>query len=195
MHAVVKHRRMSLPLVTVVASGLLLAGCSSGTTTPASTSAGSQTSASAQVLPVAEDPITNSSTEPGLTISSVLVENNVNPDTNKDAADHLEIALENALTTPLSGVEVFYTIDDPTTGESESYYTDLGPDFSIPAGGERTVHFDDTGAPDHYPVNAYSLYATSTDALTITVEVSAGGVAVQTATVNKDAGGAENPDE
>ena len=69
-----------------------------------------------------------------------------------------------------------------------------GADFTIPAGGNRTAHFDDTGAPDHYPVNKYSLYYTDTNALDVTVTVSAQGVKVQTATITKDEGGAEVAD-
>jgi hypothetical protein len=56
------------------------------------------------------------------------------------------------------------------------------------------AHFDNTGATDHFPVNKYSLYATSVNALDVEVIVSADGAAVQTATIQKDAGGAETPD-
>ena len=61
--------------------------------------------------------------------------------------------------------------------------------------GTRIAHFDNTGATDHFPVNKFSLYSTSKNAMDVTVIVSAEGAAVQTATVKKDAGGAENPDE
>ena len=56
------------------------------------------------------------------------------------------------------------------------------------------IHFDNTGAPDHFAVNDFSLYATSANALDVTVEVSAADAAVQTASVQKDAGGAETAD-
>ena len=64
----------------------------------------------------------------------------------------------------------------------------------IPAGGSRVIHFDSTGTPDHFPVNKFSLYYTSINQLDVTVEVSATGAAVQTTTLQKDAGGAEVPD-
>lgn len=196
MLSTTRPRRVVVPLASLAIAGLLLAGCSA-TTTPPTGDAGTagSTSSAITVLPVPSDPIVNASTQEGLTISSVLVENNVDPATGKDAPDHLEIALANSLTTPLSTVEVYYTFTDPSTGDTEGYYADLGPGFTVPAGGERIVHFDGATGADHFPVNPYSLYATSTNALDVTVEVSAGGVAVQHAAVAKDAGGAENPDE
>lgn len=180
-----------------LAAGIALAACggSSANTSSGDAPAGTSTGRSSQVLPVTDNPITNTSTVEALKIDSVLVENNVDPTTGKDAADHLEIALSNTGSSALSNVEVFSTFTDPTAGTAESYYTRLPGSFTIPAGGSRIVHFDDTGAADHFPVNKYSLYATSTNALDVSVTVSADGVAVQTATVQRDAGGAENPGE
>jgi hypothetical protein len=146
------------------------------------------------VLPVASNPITNTSTEPGLKIEQVLVENNVNPATGKDAPDHLEIALRNESDQEMSEFEVYYEITDLTTSAKEGYFSKL-EGFTIPAGGERIVHFDDTGEPDHYPVNKFSLYHLSMNELQVDVTVSATGFAPQTASVKKDAGGDENPDE
>ena len=146
------------------------------------------------VLPVASNPISNTSTEPGLKIEQVLVENNVNPATGKDAPDHLEIALRNESDKEMSGFEVYYQITDLTTGAKEGYHSKLDG-FTIPAGGERVVHFDDTGEPDHYPDNKFSLYHLSRNAMQFDVTVSATGFAPQTASVKKDAGGDENPDE
>jgi hypothetical protein len=146
------------------------------------------------VLPVASNPISNTSTEPGLKIEKVLVEDNVNPATGKDAADHLEIALRNESDQEMSGFEVYYQITDLTTDAKEGYYSKL-EGFTIPAGGERAVHFDDTGEPDHYPDNKFSLFHLSRNAMQFDVTVSATGFAPQTASVKKDAGGDENPDE
>jgi len=156
------------------------------TTTNGSTSGG-------QVLPVTDNPITNAATATVLAIDSVLVENNVD-DAGQAVDDHLEITLSNSGSTDLSNVEVFTTYTDPTTDTTESYYTKLPSSFAVPAGGTRVAHFDNTGAPDHFPANKYSLYATSVNALDVEVIVSADGAAVQTATIQKDAGGAETPD-
>ncbi len=159
-----------------------------------SESASSPEASDGPVLPVTANPISNDATEPGLTIEQVLVENNVNPATNKDAPDHLEIALRNESQQELSGFEVYYEITDLTTGAKEGYYSKL-EGFTIPAGGTRVVHFDNSGEEDHFPVNEFSLYHLSMSELQVDVMVSAAGVAPQTASVKKDAGGDENPDE
>lgn len=143
------------------------------------------------VLPVRGDPITNGSTNGGLKLDSVQVENNVDP-ANRPVSDHIEVTAENTTASPLGGFEVFYTVRDPRAGLSESYYAKLPAAFMIGPGSKRTISFDNTGAPDHFPVNKFGLYYTSKDALDIKVEVSASGVAVQTISAHKAAGGAEN---
>uniref|UniRef100_UPI00286EA0D5 hypothetical protein n=1 Tax=Nocardioides sp. TaxID=35761 RepID=UPI00286EA0D5 len=85
-------------------------------------------------------------------------------------------------------------ITDPKTSDTESYYAKLPTDFAIAGGDNRVIHFDYTGGSDHVPVNQYSLYYTDPNALDLTVEVSATDSAPQTATVAKDAGGAEEAD-
>jgi len=160
---------------------------------PAGTDPGSTAPSGGPVLPVAANPIRNTSTVQALKIDSVLVENNVDS-TGKAASDHLEIALTNTGTTELTAFEVFYTFTDPTTNVTESYYAKLPADFTIPAGGQRTAHFDNTSAPDHFPVNEFSLYYTDTNALDVTVTVSATDTATQTTTLQKDAGGPETAD-
>ena len=160
---------------------------------PAGTDPGSTAPSGGPVLPVADNPITNTSTIQALKVDSVLVENNVDS-TGKAASDHLEIALTNTGTTELTAFEVFYTFTDPTTNVIENYYTKLPASFTIPAGGQRTAHFDKSGAPDHFPVNEFSLYYTDTNALDVTVTVSATETATQTTTLKKDAGGPETAD-
>jgi len=160
---------------------------------PASSDGGTTAAAGGPVLPVAANPITNASTLQALKIDSVLVENNVDS-TGKAASDHLEIALTNTGTTELTAFEVFYTFTDPTTNVTENYYAKLPADFTIPAGGQRIAHFDNTSAPDHFPVNEFSLYYTDTNALDVTVTVSATDTATQTTTLQKDAGGPETAD-
>jgi hypothetical protein len=145
------------------------------------------------VLPVAANPVTNNSTVQALSIDSVLVENNVD-DSGAATSDHLEIALTNTGHDELSAFEVYYTFTDPTTHDTESYYLALPDSFTITAGGTRVAHFDNTGSVDHFPVNDFSLYYTDTNALEVSVEVSAVDAATQTSTVRKDAGGAEQAD-
>jgi hypothetical protein len=151
-------------------------------------------SADGPILPIAANPITNTATAPGLTIQQVLVENNVDPATGGDAPDHLEIALRNDSGAELSGFVVYYEITDLTTGAKEGYCS-ARTGFTIPAGGERVAHFDNSGAADHFPDNEFSLYHQSLNEMQVDVTVSATGVAPQTVSVTKEAGGAENPDE
>ena len=171
------------------------ADTTSGTTAvpPAGTDGGTSAPAGGPVLPVTDNPISNTSTVQALKIDSVLVENNVDS-TGKAASDHLEIALTNTGTTELTAFEVVYTFTDPTTNVTENYYAKLPANFAIPAGGQRTAHFDNTGTPDHFPVNEFSLYYNDTNALDVTVTVSATDTAAQTTTLQKDAGGAEAAD-
>jgi hypothetical protein len=204
-----KKRRSIWTGLALATGATVLAACggaatSSTTTTPPAASAPANAPAGStpatpapsggNVLPVTSNPINNTATDVLLAIDEVLVENNVDPATGKAADDHLEIAVTNTGTTELTGFEVYYTITDPTTGDTESYYTKLPDTFTIAAGASRTIHFDNSGAPDHFPDNPYSLYHTSLNGLDVTVEVSAQGAAPQTATVQKDPGGDEVAD-
>ena len=190
--------RAALAVAALAAVLGLAAACGGSTTTgsggnPSGTPAASTGQSAGAVLPVTDNPITNTSTTQSLTIDSVLVENNEDP-SGKAVDDHLEIAVTNTGTTDLSGFEVYYTITDPKTSDTESYYSQLPADFVIAGGDSRVIHFDNTGAADHFPVNQYSLYYTDPNALDLTVEVSATDSAPQTLTVAKDAGGAEEAD-
>lgn len=202
------NNRRALRLVAAaLAAGMALSACGGTASTTPTTAAGTTgsttsttaagatatTAASGPVLPVTSNPINNTATAQGLQIDSVLVENNVDASGNA-VDDHLEIALTNAGTTELGGFEVYYTFTDPTAGTTENYYYKLPDSFTIAAGGSRAIHFDNSGSPDHFPVNEFSVYATSLNALDVTVEVSAQGAAPQTATVEKDAGGEESAD-
>ena len=187
-----KRLRAALLTAGLLAGAGALAACGGGSSSSPTTQAATAP-AGGPVLPVATNPIRNTSTTEALRIDSVLVENNVDSN-GKTASDHLEIALTNTGIAELTAFEVFYTFTDPTTNVTEHYYAKLPADFTIPAGGQRTAHFDNTGAPDHFPVNEFSIYATDTNALDVTVTVSATDTAVQTTTLQKDAGGAETAD-
>jgi hypothetical protein len=180
-------------LVAILAgTGIAIAGCG-GSSTPSATNQGSSSagiSGSAQVLPVTTNPIKTTSTVHAIKFDSIQVENNLGS-SGRPVSDHLQFTLSNTGTSTLTGFQVFYTVTDNVTKQSENYYKKLPSSFTIPPNGTRTVHFDNTGAPDHFPVNRFGLYATSHNPLTITVMVSANGVAAETATAHKAAGGAE----
>ena len=196
--------KKALSLMAIGLAAALIAGCGSSSSpsagagsTPATGSGGSSPpatatspAAGARVLPVAKNPIVNTSSAPGLVVTKVLVENNVSAQTGKTVSDHLEVSLKNTSAKPLDRLELYYKISDPKTGASEGYFTKL-TGLVIDPGATRTVNFDDTVAADHYPVNKYSLFYTDKNALVIDVTASAPGVKAATFTVKKDAGGAE----
>jgi len=199
---IIKRLRAVVIFTSLIAGVSTLAACGASST-PASGSdpagnsspVGNSTPVgnSSVVLPVTTNPITNSSTIQALKIESVLVENNLDS-TGKAASDHLEIALVNTGQTELKVFEIFYTFTDQAKSITESYYTKLPESFTLPAGGKRIVHFDNTGALDHFPVSEFSLYYTDTNVLQVAVTVSAIDSAVQTTSIQKDAGGPEAAD-
>ncbi len=196
-------------LAAVGAMLSLAGGCGGGGGTPTSTASQSQVTSPAgtgatgtapasstpaaggQVLPVPANPIANTSTAPGLTITQALVENNVSPDTNKAVDDHLEITLKNTSGATLDQIGVYYKVTDATKGVSESYYTKLDG-VTVAPGASRVIHFDQASGKDHYPVNKFGLYSTDKNALTLDVMASSPSVKPAVFTVKKDSGGAEN---
>jgi len=140
----------------------------------------------------ATNPIQETSTTVGFTIDKILVENNQLAN-GSAAPDHLELTVTNTTNAAISNFDVYYTITDPTTSVVQSYYRTL-PDFTVAAGETKAIHFDNASEPDHFSVNPNSLYYTDTNALDFEVTLHAKGFAPQTATVTKDAGGAEAPD-
>lgn len=125
-------------------------------------------------------------------LGEILVENNVDPATHKDAPDHLEIQVLNDGATDLSGMAVYYSITDADSGATESYI--YHPQVTVPAGGEARIHIDDGTVPGHLRANANSLYVTSLAGKHVTVSVQADGFAAVQGTVEKDPGGAETAD-
>ena len=142
---------------------------------------------------LAENPIQESSTTVGFTISGLQVENNTDAD-GADVADHLEFKVNNSGTTDLTNFDIYYTLTDQTTGAAQGYYRTL-PGFAVKAGEIKTIHFDNTGQPDHFSVNPNSAFYTNLNALTLDVNLNAPGFATQTASVDKDPAGAEGGGE
>jgi hypothetical protein len=185
----------ALAVLAIGAAVVLASGCGGSPQSASSTPSAAVTTSSnttGRVLPVAKNPIWNTSTAPGLAITKALVENNVVSRTNQVVDDHLEIALKNTSAKPLDRIAIYYKITDEKKGVSEGYYTKLDG-FTIAPGATRVAHFDQTGAKDHYPVNKYSLYYTDKNALVVDVMAAAPGVQPATTMVKKDAGGPEDP--
>ena len=137
----------------------------------------------------ADNPIQESSSTQGFTIDSLMVENNV--DANGVAVpDHLELTVSNISGKELRGFEIYTTLTDTTTGDVQSFYRSL-PDLTLAAGATTHLHFDVSGAPGHFRADPNSMFYTGQNALTVAVVLHAQGFATQSASVAKDAPGAE----
>lgn len=140
----------------------------------------------------AADPMVVGGTPATYRLGEILVENNVDPATRKDATDHLEIQVLNDGSADLSGLTVYHTITDLDSGAMESYI--YHPDLVVPAGGEARIHVDEGTAPGHIRANPNSIYLTSLAGKHVTVSVQADGFEAVQGTVEKDPGGAETAD-
>ena len=206
-------RTLGAVALVVVAIGLLAtAGCSSARTGASSTTVGQSgttqvtatqstatqstpdSSGSAQVLPVAANPIVNTASKAGLEITAAMVENNVDPATKKDMADRLQFTIKNTSSEMLSDLEVYYQMTDSTTKKTEGYYQKL-TGLPLAPGAEVTVYFDNETGPGHYPENRYSIYRTSANEVVISIEVSAPGFKPAMGEAMKAVGTGESPAE
>ena len=141
----------------------------------------------------APNPIDTSGAPALFKISELLVENNVEPGTSKAAPDHLEIAVTNTGTTDLTGFSIYYSFTDQDSGKVESVFRKLDG-FSVPAGGEARIQFDDGTVAGHFRANPNSIYITSQAGKVVDVMLKVDGFAPVTAQVMKDKGGAEAAD-
>ncbi|MFZ5710838.1 MAG: hypothetical protein ACOY4T_14355 [Pseudomonadota bacterium] len=141
----------------------------------------------------APNPIDPSGAPAPFKISDLLVENNVVPGTSKAAPDHLEIAVTNTGSTPLTGFSIYYSFTDKDSGKVESVFRKLDG-FTVPAGGEARINFDDGTVAGHFRANPNSIYITSQAGKVVDVMLKLDGFAPVSAQVQKDKGGAEAAD-
>lgn len=141
----------------------------------------------------APNPIDTTGAPAPFKISELLVENNVEPGTSKAAPDHLEIAVTNTGATSLTGFSLYYSFKDNDSGKVESVFRKLDG-FSVPAGGEARINFDDGSVAGHFRANPNSIYITSQAGKVVDVMLKLDGFAPVTAQVLKDKGGAEAAD-
>ena len=142
---------------------------------------------------MADNPIQESSTTEGFTISGLLVENNEDAN-GVGVPDHLEFKVTNTGPTDLTNFDIYYTITDKDTGDVQGYYRTL-PGFTVKPGATKDIHFDNTGQPDHFTVNPNSAFYTDPNGLTVAVTMHTSGLAPQTGSVDKDPAGAEGGTE
>lgn len=139
------------------------------------------------------DPIDMTGAKAPFAIGEALVENNYDYAAKKNATDHLELLVTNSGNKDLTGFSIYYTIKDADTGKVEGTFRKLDG-FSVPAGGQARIHFDDGTLPWHFRANPNSIYITSQAAKTVSVVLKAEGFAPVTVDIAKDKGGAEAAD-
>ena len=184
-----------IPTVSIAAVALVatigLAGCQSAP--PEATPSLTSTASTSNVLPVDKNPIVNASVSPGLELVSAAAEDNIDPLTQQPITDRLQITLKNTSDHDLSNFDVYYSMTDISTGQSEGYYQALSG-FVLKAGETQTIAFDNETKPGHYPENSFSLYRSSTNQVDFAIEVSAGGVQIARGTATKSVGTGEKAD-
>lgn len=139
-----------------------------------------------------KNPIQNTATKEGFSITAATVENNVDQ-TGKTIGDHLELTLKNIAGADLTNFEVYYTITDSVTNKKEGYYKKLAG-FVLQKGTTASINFDNKQGAGHFTANTNSIYYTSANKLHFDVLVSTPGYKMQTIQVDKAAGGAETKD-
>lgn len=139
------------------------------------------------------NPIDMTGAAASFAIKEALVENNYDYAARKDATDHLELLVANSGNKDLTGFSIYYSIKDADSGKVEGTFRKL-EGFSVPAGGEARIHFDDGTVAGHFRANPNSIYVTSQAAKTFTVVLKAEGFAPVTIDIAKDKGGAEAAD-
>lgn len=186
-------KKFLIPLAAVLAAlviGITIwqtsSGGSPGAPPPAAASAPT-------VLPVTTNPISGTGTKTGLSITGAMAEDNVDPATKAAIGDRIQFTLTNSTGNPMTGLEIYYTMKDTTTGATESYYQKLDG-LALSPGQGTTVYFDNGNGTGHYPENQYSLYRSSGNEVTISIEAAAPGYAPAHATATKAKGAGEKSD-
>jgi hypothetical protein len=193
-----KHSSKSLAVLGAAVLVATLAACSAPTAaSPSASSATDAATASSAdsniVLPVDANPIANQAAHPDLAVVSAAVEDLVDPSTGQAIDDRLMLTLKNNGSSDLSNLEVYYTMTDAVTGASESYYQAL-TDFTLAAGAEDYVYFDNKTDLGHFPENQFSLFRSSVNQVDFTIMVSADQSGIAQATTFKSEGTGEKVD-
>jgi hypothetical protein len=171
-----KKAFISSLIVTVIASGI------SGAT-----------AANKPVVPVAKNPIVNTSNVAGISITSAMVQDNVDPKTKKAITDRLLIAVVNKGSKSATGFEIFYSMTDSATKATENYYLPL-TGFTLKPGATGYLNFDGKTGVGHFPENKFSLYRSSTNEVKFNIQLSAKGYKIAASTAVKDKGTGEKVD-
>ena len=177
-----------------IVTALSLAGCSvPAAPTTAPTGSTSSSNSAPVVLPVTRNPIRNQATNADLSVVAAGVEDLVDPVTKKAMNDRLMLTLKNTGTKQLTGFEVYYEMTDAVTGTKEGYYQKLDG-FTLAAGAQGFVYFDNQSGAGHYPENQFSIYRSSKNQVDFKIQVSAKGAKIAEASAKKSVGTGEKVD-
>jgi len=145
------------------------------------------------VVPVAKNPIVNASKVAGISILSAMVQDNVDPTTGKAIPDRLLIKVGNSSTKIASGFEIYYTMVDSVTKQTENYYQMLNG-FSVKPKSVAYLNFDGKAGFGHFPENKYSVYRASTNEVKFSILLSAKGFKIANGSAIKAKGTGEKVD-
>ncbi len=162
-------------------------------TTTVATGPTANSVSSVPVVPVKANPINNISTVEGLVIVSAAAEDNTDPATKAALTDRLQLIVKNTSTKPMANLEVYYSMTDITTKQTEGYYQKL-TGLTLSAGETKTVDFDGQTGVGHYPENKYSIYRSSKNEVQFSIQISSPGFKVATSTAKKSVGTGEKVD-
>jgi hypothetical protein len=138
----------------------------------------------------AANPINETSTTQGFKINSILAENNADAG-GAAVDDHLELTVTNTGQSDItSGWDLYYSLTDKVTGDVQSFYL-LLPGFAVKAGQTVHLHVDTSGQQGHFRADPNSSFYKGQNALQVEAVLHAKGFAPQTASIKKDAAGAE----
>jgi hypothetical protein len=168
-----------------VLSGLIIAAIMSGIS--------GSSAVNTPVVPVAKNPIVNTSNVAGISITSAMVQDNVDPKTKKAITDRLLIAVVNKGSKSATGFEIFYAMTDSVTKATENYYLPL-TGFTLKPGATGYLNFDGKTGAGHFPENKFSLYRSSTNEVKFNIQLSAKGYKIAASTAVKDKGTGEKVD-
>jgi hypothetical protein len=140
----------------------------------------------------ADNPIAQTG-KPNALSFTAKVEDNFDRVTKKDVSDHLELEVKNTSGEPLKDIVMFYSLKDDITGAVESYYKPL-TGLALAKDETAAVHLDTGDTPGHFRENPNSIYRTSQNAKTFTIQLAASGYAPVQVELKKDKGGAETAD-
>jgi len=129
-----------------------------------------------------------------LKINEILVENNVDPATWKDASDHLEIFVTNTTNNSISDLTLYYKSTDKKWESNEQSYIVPLTWLTLDSNKKTSISIDISGKPGHFRANPNSMYYLDKNAQKFEIILSAKWINAVKWSVDKDEWWAELAD-